>query len=74
MMGLMYAWATKEYLLERMSFGQIMMYLDYGLQIRYPKTDGRQQASPSLVGRSAEEIRRKRDELRRQYGTNVEGL
>jgi hypothetical protein len=74
MMGLMYAWATKEYLLERMSFGQITMYLNYGLQIKYPKTDGRADKPVSMVGKSAEEIRARRDELRRQYGTDVEGL
>ena len=73
MMGLLYAWATKEYLLERMSFGQIVTYLNYGVAIKYPKpADG--QKSNSMVGRSAEEIRARRDELRRQYGTNVEGL
>jgi hypothetical protein len=73
MMGLIYAWATKEYLLERMSFGQIMMYLNYGIAIKYPKPAPRGNPG-SMVGRSAEEIRRRRDELRRQFGENIEGL
>lgn len=74
MMGLLYGWATKEYLLERMSFGQIVTYLNYGVAIRYPKPPAPGQKANSLVGRSAEEIRRRRDDLRRQYGGNVEGL
>jgi len=73
MMGLLYAWATKEYLLEHMSFGQIGMYLDYGVEIKYPKPMASKK-STSMIGRSAEEIRARRDELRQQYGQNVEGL
>jgi len=72
MMGLLYSWATKEYLLERMSFGQIVMYLNYGVAIKYPEPAAAQ--GKSMVGLSAEEIRRRRAELRKQYGTNVEGL
>lgn len=70
-MGLMYAWATKEYLLERMSWGQIEMYLNHGVDIKYPQP---KKKGGSLVGSSAEEIRARRDELRRQFGYNVEGL
>jgi hypothetical protein len=76
MMGTLYGWATKEYLLERMTFGQIMMYLNHGIAIKYPKPEGVpvKRAGGSLVGASADEIRARREELRRQYGMNVEGL
>jgi len=71
-MGVLYGWATKEYLLERMTFGQIILYLNEGLRFKYPREErGR---GPSLVGASADEIRSRRDALRRQYGTNIEGL
>jgi hypothetical protein len=33
-MGMMYAWATKEYLLWEMSIGQIVMYNNYGKEIQ----------------------------------------
>ena len=74
MMGLLYAWATKEYLFERMSFRQIIMYLNYGLELKYPKAEGEKSSNPSMVGRSAEEIRKERDRLRKQFGENIEGL
>jgi len=70
-MGLMYAWATKEYLLERMSWRQIEMYLNHGVDIKYPQPKPK---DGSLVGASAEEIRARRDKLRKQYGHNIEGL
>jgi len=31
-MGAMYAWATPDYLLDYMSFDQILLYYDYGLE------------------------------------------
>jgi len=65
-MGCLYAWASKEYLLEHMSFGQIILYLNEGLRFKYPKP--KPQNAGSLVGAPADEIRRKRDQLRAQYG------
>jgi len=70
-MGILYGWATKEYLLERMTFQQIVMYLNYGMDFKYPKPKPR---NGSLVGASADEIRDRRNALRRQYGQNIEGL
>ena len=35
-MGMMYPWATKEYLLWEMSIGQLIMYHNLGLGIKYP--------------------------------------
>ena len=72
-MGLLYSWATKEYLFEKMSFRQIIMYLNYGLELKYPKAN-QGSDNPSMVGRSAGEIREERDKLRKQFGENIEGL
>ena len=66
-MGLMYAWATKEYLLEQMSFGQIIMYLNYGIEIKYPKAPDNGKAK-SLTEKSPAEQGAYRDQLRKQYG------
>lgn len=52
--------------MEQMSFGQIVMYLNEGLRFKYPKPKA--QTNGSLMGASADEIRRKRDQLRAQYG------
>jgi len=74
-MGILYGWATKEYLLEKMSFGQIIMYLEYGLQFKYPKPkEPGSSGNTSMIGKSAEEIRKRKNELRRQFGENIEGL
>jgi len=74
-MGILYSWANKEYLLERMSFGQIIMYLEYGLQFKYPKPEEpKSSGDQSMIGKSAEAVRRRRDELRKQFGENIEGL
>jgi len=73
-MGILYGWATKEYLLEQMSFGQIIMYLEYGLQFKYPKPKEPSDSGTSMIGKSAEEIRRRKDELKKQFCENIEGL
>ena len=49
------------------------MYLNYGLELKYPKANEGSD-NPSMVGRSAEEIREQRDALRKQFGENIEGL
>ncbi len=69
-MGILYGWATKEYLLERMSFGQIIMYLNEGLRFKYPKpkkTGGSSGSTRSLIGAPADEIERERDRLHKKY-------
>lgn len=65
-MGILYGW-KKEYLLERMSFGQIVMYLNEGLRFKYPKPKKPEGSKGSLIGASADEVTRKRDELRKKY-------
>ena len=73
-MGVLYGW-QKEYLLEHMSFGQIALYLNEGLRFKYPKP-APTNTGLSLVGASDDEIRKRRDKLRREqlstYGA-VEG-
>ena len=71
MMGILYGW-KKEYLLEEMSFGQIVMYLNCGLEFKYPKV--KDDKPKRAVDKSAAELRAERDKLRKQYGHNVEGL
>ena len=65
-MGILYGWATKEYLLERCSFGQIVMYLNEGLRFKYPKPK-KESNSGSMVGASDEDVRQARDDLRERY-------
>jgi hypothetical protein len=38
-MGSMYAWATMDYLLKRMSIEQIFMYYDYGMEFEENKAN-----------------------------------
>jgi hypothetical protein len=63
-MGLMYAWATKEYLLWEMTIGQIILYLNKGIRIQ----NGEGKEEPGLANKSVEELRAIRDEYRRKYG------
>ena len=70
-MGCMYAWATKEYLLERMSFNQIILYMNEGIRFKYPQPKQPKSDGASLVGAPADEIRARRDKLREQYGQNI---
>jgi len=67
-MGILYGW-KKEYLLERMTFGQIVMYLNEGLRFKYPKPQktGGGGGTGSLIGASAEEIKRRQNELHKKY-------
>jgi hypothetical protein len=57
-MALMFPWATKEYLLWEMTIGQIVMYHNHAMEIKYGvKPKG------SLSGKSAGELRKMRDEI-----------
>ncbi len=69
----MYGW-KKEYLLEEMSFGQIVMYLNCGLEFKYPKP--KDDKPKRAVDKSDAELRAERQKLREKFGTrpNVEGL
>ncbi len=61
-MALLYPWATKEYLLWKMSLGQTIMYYALGMEAKYPKPDD---GKPSrLKHMTKEEILKLRDEMR----------
>ena len=67
-MALLYPWATKEYLLWEMSIGQIILYHNLGLEIKYPKPPTISPAGKPLVAanKSPKELKRIRQELRDQ--------
>jgi hypothetical protein len=69
-MGILYGW-TKEYLLQEMSFSQIVMYMNEGIRFKYPQPKQPKSDGASLVGAPADEIRARRDKLREQYGQNI---
>jgi hypothetical protein len=62
-MALLYPWATKEYLLWNMTIGQIIFYHNKGIEIKngIVSKDG-----PSLLNKSADELRKMRDEYKKQ--------
>lgn len=67
---MMYAWATKEYILWEMNYPQVLMYLNEGLEQKYPSEN--KGNTPRAAEMSHEELKKKRDELRRLYG-NIGG-
>lgn len=66
-LGMMYAWATKEYILWEMTWAQVIMYLNEGLEQKFPSE--KTGAAPRAAEMSHEELKKKRDELRRMYGS-----
>ena len=60
-MALLYPWATKEYLLWEMTLGQIIMYFNLGMDIKYPKDPNEK---GSLKNMSHKDLAKLRDELR----------
>jgi hypothetical protein len=62
-MGLMYAWATKEYLLWEMTIGQIIMYHNRGISI---KNGTDKNTNSGLNGKTLDELRKMRDDSRAQ--------
>lgn len=60
-MALMYPWATKEYLLWKMSLGQIIMYFNLGFDELYGKKEGSE--SDSFSGKSHDELKKIREEM-----------
>ena len=63
-MALLYPWATKEYLLWKMSLGQIVFYYNLGCDTKY----GKQEGTPSLKNMTPDQLVKLRAELREQYG------
>ena len=68
-MGLMFAWATKEYLLWEMTIGQIVLYHNLAIKI---KNGDNSDESTSLVNMDVNELRRMRDEAREQFNKEAE--
>lgn len=63
---MMYAWATKEYLLWHMSLGQVVMYHNLGMDIKYPEPEKGHDYSAKNM--SPAEIGKLREELRKTFG------
>ena len=61
-MGMMFAWATKEYLLWDMTLGQIVLYRNKAIQIK----NGANESAPGLVNKSASELRKLREDMKEQ--------
>jgi hypothetical protein len=64
-MALLYPWATKEYLLWEMTIGQIIMYYNKGIEIKYGTEKTK---SSGLVDMSEGQLRAWRDEMKQKYG------
>ena len=62
-MALLYPWATKEYLLNEMSIGQIIMYYNLGMETKYPSEDS---VDGKLKNMSYEQLKALRDEMREE--------
>lgn len=61
-MALLYPWATKEYLLWEMTIGQVVLYHNLGIELKY----GPAERKDGLMAKSAGELRKMRDEARAQ--------
>jgi hypothetical protein len=62
-MGMLYAWATPEYLLWRMTIGQVILMHNRAMEIKYPDPDKKESEF-----QSADDVVAKREELRKLYG------
>jgi hypothetical protein len=65
-MGMMYSWATKEYILWQMTWAQLLMYLNEGMNQKYPRPE--RQNARKAVEMNYDELAAKREELRQLYG------
>jgi hypothetical protein len=59
-MGLMYSWATREYLLWNMTIGQIFLYRNNGIKIQNRINE----KAPGLLDKSPKELRKLKEELK----------
>jgi hypothetical protein len=62
-MGLMYAWATKEYLLWEMTIGQIIMYNNKGCNIKNNITE-----KEEISDKKLQELKKIKEDMKQQYG------
>jgi hypothetical protein len=63
-MGMLYAWATPEYVMWHMTIGQAILLHNHAVDIRNPKPEVEKGSS----FQSAEDVKRKREELVQLYG------
>ena len=64
-MALLYPWATKEYLLWEMSLGQVIMYHNLGMELKYGKHEKKTKKAADM---SYDELKSIKAELARLYG------
>jgi hypothetical protein len=62
-MGMLYSWATKEYLLWEMTIGQIIMYIQEANNINSGKAD-----KPELTEDKLLELEQIRENMKKKYG------
>jgi len=62
-MALLYPWATKEYMLHKMSLGQAVMYFNLGMEQKFGK-DENESRKEGLAGKSYDEIAAMREEMK----------
>jgi hypothetical protein len=67
-MSLMFPWATPEYMLWKMSIGQLIYYHNEAIAQKYPPAKKAGQQIQSLADKPHSELVKIREELRKQYG------
>jgi len=68
-MALLFPWATREYLLWKMSLGQLVYYHNEAIAQKTPtKRTAAGKSIPSLAEKSHSELVKLRDEMRQLYG------
>ena len=63
-MALLYPWATKEYCLWKMSLGQLILYHNLGIEMKYGGANG--DGKKTYKDLSPRELRKAREEAREQ--------
>ena len=61
----MYGW-KKEYLFEEMTWGQIVMYYKYGVELKYGKQGDKKPRDAKDM--TYEELKAEKERLKKQYG------
>jgi len=68
-MALMYPWATREYLMWSMTIGQLVLYHNLGMEMKYGKKEDDGGGVVPVDKMTPEQMRAKKAELKRQYGS-----
>ncbi|MDD5651544.1 MAG: hypothetical protein PHF86_14210 [Candidatus Nanoarchaeia archaeon] len=67
-MALLFPWASKEYLLWEMSLGQVIMYHNLGIDIKYNSSSNKNNKNNTLADKSPEEIKGILEDMKKMYG------